>query len=192
MFSNIGNKIKGLAITLTVLGIITSIIYGIIVASTASELSGFAKNAGVIGGLLIIVVGSVLSWIGSLVLYGFGQLVESAQNIEKKITGSTDGYYSISYQKAQTDYSDTQNKDNGTVTAPDHESSNDQSNNNSAVQKVGTFVTMPNNDTNNRSGTRIVTRGDLLYCQTCGTVIAPGDHTCTGCKKRIDWTSLNG
>ena len=104
MFSNIGNKLKGLAITLTVLGIISSLVYGIIVIVSTEDLHGSAKISGVIGGLLIIVLGSILSWVGSLALYGFGQLVDSAQNIEKRLTGKTDEYYSSPQQEVDMTY----------------------------------------------------------------------------------------
>ena len=36
------------------------------------------SNVGFITGLLTAVVGSLFSWIGSLALYGFGQLVENS------------------------------------------------------------------------------------------------------------------
>ena len=190
MFTNIGSKIKGLAIALTVLGIISSIVYGVSVISSASELYGAAKTGGIIGGLLIVVLGSVLSWIGSLALYGFGQLVDSAQNIEKKLTGTTDEYYSSQPQKVDSDYLNLNN--GGRVnTAADYGSNNVQSNDNGEFQRVGVFVTRQDNDGSNRPNTELFIRDGLLYCKSCGTVVEPGDSICSGCKKRIDWTTVN-
>ena len=73
MFKNVGQKIMELAIWVCWLGIIGSIITGIIMM--AAEL--------VLPGLLIAVLGSVGSWIGSWFTYGFGQLLETTKQIEK-------------------------------------------------------------------------------------------------------------
>lgn len=74
MFSNIGGKIKTWAVVLSILGIAASVIYGGIVA---------AKNA--LDGVLIIIFGSLGSWVSSFVLYGFGQLVENSDKIVEKL-----------------------------------------------------------------------------------------------------------
>lgn len=71
MFSNIGGKIKSLAVCACTCGIVFSIIYGIYIMTTL-------RNSHALTGLLIIIFGSLLSWIGSFVLYGFGQLVENS------------------------------------------------------------------------------------------------------------------
>lgn len=80
MFENIGGKIKKLAIVLTVIGIIASFVVGILMAVAASNL-----HQSQLGGILVIILGSILSWISSFVLYGFGQLIESTCNIEKAV-----------------------------------------------------------------------------------------------------------
>ncbi len=73
MFYNIGEKIQGLATFIATIGIIISIIAGV----------GFLAQggAGVIIGLIIAVVGSLASWIGSFLLYGFGELISNTQQI---------------------------------------------------------------------------------------------------------------
>lgn len=68
MFSNVGGKIKGLAQVITWIGIVASVIGGIVLMSKVSFIVG----------LLTAVVGALFSWIGSLALYGFGQLVENS------------------------------------------------------------------------------------------------------------------
>jgi hypothetical protein len=70
MFDNIGGKIKTLAMTLTGLGITLSIVAGVISLSDGS-----------IEGLFIMIFGSLLSWLGSFLLYGFGQLVENSDRM---------------------------------------------------------------------------------------------------------------
>lgn len=67
MFDNIGGKIKGFAKIVAWLGIILSVIIGLLSLAT--------------GGLLIMIIGCVSSWVGSFVLYGFGQLVENSDKL---------------------------------------------------------------------------------------------------------------
>ena len=71
MFSNIGGKIKALAVVICVLGIIASVIGGIYLISLHEEL--------IVSGVLTIVIGSLVSWLSVLCLYGFGELVENSQ-----------------------------------------------------------------------------------------------------------------
>ena len=68
MFDNIGRKVKGLAETLCVLGIIASVIAGIAFAASNQPLQG----------LIYAAVGALLSWVGSFGLYALGQLVENS------------------------------------------------------------------------------------------------------------------
>ena len=74
MFSNIGGKIKTWAVVLSILGIAASVIYGGVVA---------AKNA--FDGVLIIIFGSLGSWVSSFCLYGFGQLIDNSDKIVEKL-----------------------------------------------------------------------------------------------------------
>ena len=71
MFDNIGSKIKTLAKVVCWIGIIGSIIAGIAMIATLGEV-------GVLSGLLTIVLGALLSWVGLFVLYGFGEMVENS------------------------------------------------------------------------------------------------------------------
>ena len=72
MFSNIGGKIKTLAVVVCVLGSIASFVSGVIMLTV-----------GAVNGLLIILVGVLGSWIGTLCLYGFGQLIEDTSAIRE-------------------------------------------------------------------------------------------------------------
>ena len=73
MFENIGKKIMTLAEVVTWLGIVGSIIYGFVVMAQDEDL--------VIVGILTMILGSVGSWIGSFLLYGFGQLIENSEEL---------------------------------------------------------------------------------------------------------------
>ena len=75
MFSNVGQKIMGLATLVCWIGIIVSILTGIIMMAASESL--------VLVGLLTAVVGSLGSWIGSWFTYGFGELLETTKKIEK-------------------------------------------------------------------------------------------------------------
>lgn len=66
MFNNVGSKIKSVAQLVTLIGILVSVISGIVVTVVDSPI-----------GLIIIVAGSIASWLLSLTLYGFGQLIEN-------------------------------------------------------------------------------------------------------------------
>lgn len=73
MFGNIGRKIKTLAQVVTWMGIIGSIVVGISMLSINDDF--------IFLGLLIMILGSFLSWVSSFVLYGFGQLVENSDKL---------------------------------------------------------------------------------------------------------------
>ena len=72
MFENIGRKIKGLAVVLCIVGIIASFYIGL-------------KSYSLIQAGLTIVLGSLLSWVGSFALYGFGDLIDTAHEIKQEI-----------------------------------------------------------------------------------------------------------
>ena len=74
MFDNIGKKIKILAYVLTWVGIIASVITGI------AMMNSFESIVKTIG-LIVLIVGSLLSWASSFIIYGFGQLIENTDII---------------------------------------------------------------------------------------------------------------
>lgn len=80
MFDNIGSKIKTVAATIAWLGIIGSIIIGIIIISEANN-SYYPSATETLSGWLVIIVGSLSSWVSSFTLYGFGQLIENTDAI---------------------------------------------------------------------------------------------------------------
>ena len=78
MYKNISGKIKVLAQIIFVLGAIVSIIWGILVCLTNDVMIG----------LLFLIVGTLISWISTFSLYGFGELIEKVCSIEEKMNSS--------------------------------------------------------------------------------------------------------
>ncbi|MGN0487956.1 MAG: zinc-ribbon domain-containing protein [Ruminococcus sp.] len=91
MYNNVGKKIKGIATIVSAIGMIASIILGITMLSHGSE---------IFNSLLVIAIGCLISWLGAINLYAFGQLVESAQNIEKKLFGDETAQVSTNEKKS--------------------------------------------------------------------------------------------
>ena len=73
MFENIGSKIKTVAIAAFVLGAVASVVLG-----------AMLSQQGIIG-LFVAAIGVLTSWISSLALYGFGQLIENTDTIAAHI-----------------------------------------------------------------------------------------------------------
>ena len=71
MFDNIGSKIKMASQVICWVGIVSSVIGGI-----GAMLSGVF-----FGGLLLAILGSFVSWVGSFMTYGFGQMVENSDTM---------------------------------------------------------------------------------------------------------------
>ena len=98
MFTNIGKKLKTVAQFFCWFGIILSIILAIYFISTGSELAGksssyYSNNSSrEVGeqlkttGWVLLFVGPLASWLSSLTLYGFGELIERVVRIDKKLS----------------------------------------------------------------------------------------------------------
>ena len=79
MFNNIGRKIKTFAKVMCWIGIIVSVVAGLVMI--VSSFSGYAATAGIVSGILTAVLGSLFSWVGSFMMVGFGELVENTAEI---------------------------------------------------------------------------------------------------------------
>lgn len=94
MFENPGQKMKTWANAVFIIGLISSIVGGILVMAASSySYYGSSNGEGFLSGLLVIVVGSLGSFLSALLLYALGTVVESAEcmnaqlmNIQKTIT----------------------------------------------------------------------------------------------------------
>ena len=86
MYHNIGRKIKGLAVFLAILGSVGCLVVGALMIEGGNQLLSFA-GAGQYGyndgvnyiGLAVIILGPIISWLNSFVLYGFGELIAQQQ-----------------------------------------------------------------------------------------------------------------
>ncbi len=72
MFGDIGGKIKGLAQVVCWIGIIASVISGLLMLSNGD----YAPI-----GIIIMLLGSLVSWVSSFTLYGFGELIDNSSKI---------------------------------------------------------------------------------------------------------------
>lgn len=69
-YENIGEKIKELAKIIFAVEAILLVISGIYLM--------FVEGGSILYGLLVTIVGPILAWISSWLLYGFGQLIENS------------------------------------------------------------------------------------------------------------------
>lgn len=87
MFTNIGKKIMGLAKFVCWLGIILSVLLGILIIVTGQSsftVNGVTTSApSVLVGVLVIVIGVIASWISSWMTYGFGRLIDNTEALRK-------------------------------------------------------------------------------------------------------------
>ena len=90
MFNNIGKKIKVLAKVICWIGIISGVIAGacFIIEGAAGSGSAFGIHsdtgiAFIAIGVAMLILLPLLSWIGSFTLYGFGELIDSTQQIKQ-------------------------------------------------------------------------------------------------------------
>jgi len=119
MYDNIGEKIKWLAKFIAIAGIIVSVISGLIIfigAITGAKISSFFGSSssnngtvvltGFLTGILYMVVGSLISWISSWFLYGFGELIENtaiiAENTSDMSSITTYDYAEVSRNTVET------------------------------------------------------------------------------------------
>lgn len=132
MFDNIGGKIKKVAEVVCWMGIIVCCVVGVAFLSLGANGDNGVQA---IIGVAIGVVGSLLSWVSSFVLYGFGQLVENSDVlVQQKSKGikkiqqrkikfdglSDDSYIDILCPKCNEQLSFTKREftDNETLTCP--------------------------------------------------------------------------
>lgn len=87
MFDQIGKKIKALAKVIFWIGAIPSFIAGCVVMGSDLDLFGQRGGgaAGFLVGLLVIAVGVLISWLNSVLLYGFGELIDTNQELNQKM-----------------------------------------------------------------------------------------------------------
>ena len=82
-FDNIGAKIQKLSKAFFVLDVLASIIgaFAMFIYISSVESEGFF--AGLVWGIPILILGSLLSWLLTAPLYGFGKLIENTDILVK-------------------------------------------------------------------------------------------------------------
>jgi membrane protein DedA with SNARE-associated domain len=93
MFNNIGKKLMTVAKICCWAGILISLTLGLIlifgggrVTTTTIDAYGMPvqqNGSATVYGIMVIIVGCLGSWIGSLAIYGFGQLIEDNSAMRK-------------------------------------------------------------------------------------------------------------
>ncbi len=81
MFENPGSKIRGWAMFVGIIGILASICIGFIIMSGNTYIGYYYGDNIKWIGFLIMLGGSLLSWVAALFIYGFGELVENSSDI---------------------------------------------------------------------------------------------------------------
>lgn len=90
MFENIGNKIKSVAKAICILFIIYFVIIGLI------QMTHHAFW----GGLITMVGGSLIAWLSTLTLYGFGELIEDTKAIKLSLSKTENSLKEVSENTA--------------------------------------------------------------------------------------------
>ena len=75
MYEHVGRKIKSVAEWINVLGVFISVLIGIIIIGHNED--------NFLAGLLVIGIGAIISWLSTLLLYGFGQLIDDTATIRE-------------------------------------------------------------------------------------------------------------
>ena len=98
MFRNPGGKIKSYAKVLFWIGVVISIIIGVIeigssfVAAAYSYQGSFGTILlGILGGILTVAIGTLISWLAVFTLYAFGTLVENSDELVRLNGGIPSG-----------------------------------------------------------------------------------------------------
>lgn len=85
MFQNIGEKIKMLAKVVCWVGIVGCVIGGIVLCAAGAGLGNDELMIGL--GVVLMLAGPLASWIGSFVLYGYGELIVRVTEIHRCVSG---------------------------------------------------------------------------------------------------------
>ena len=81
MYDNIGSKIKGLAKVTFYVEAVAAIIGGIALMVEDEDLAAM--------GLLLMIVGPLVAWVSTWLIYGFGELIDKACDIAQNTSVST-------------------------------------------------------------------------------------------------------
>ncbi len=81
MYTDIGKKIKILAMVTAAIGAFLSVVGGIFIIADGGDFED------AIIGLLVMMIGILAAWVSSWILYGFGELIDKTSDIESRLAG---------------------------------------------------------------------------------------------------------
>ena len=93
MYDNIGGQIKGLAKAVFIVEAIAAVITGIALMASDEDMIPI--------GLLVMVVGPLVAWVSSWLLYGFGELIDKVCEIATNTKTSRNASTSSNNQEHQ-------------------------------------------------------------------------------------------
>lgn len=89
MFKDPGSKIKTFAVIIFWVGVVISVISTMVMFANAGDL--YVGEMFVFFGFVNLVLGPIASYIIGLLIYGFGECVDKASSIERKVTERKQG-----------------------------------------------------------------------------------------------------
>ena len=82
-YDNIGGKIKGLAKAAFIVEAISAVLSGFVMVILGID--DFFETNLILYGILTMILGPIVAWVGSWLLYAFGELVENSTSLNRKI-----------------------------------------------------------------------------------------------------------
>lgn len=177
MYNNIGNKVKGLAIFVFVIGAIGSLVSAIVMWATDNVTAGFG----------VLIGGCLSAWIGSWVIYCIGDTNVKTTELTEQI------------MDLQNDVDRLKTKDNpapigetGQKRMPDDRKQSGERQPASTEDSVTWMfddreskTTSPASDTEKTQAYALPARNDREKCSKCGTIQKAGRSVCWNCGARF-------
>lgn len=92
MYNDIGKKIKTLAKVIAILGMIATVLLGLLSIISFDNQFRAEEQAEhmdmLVSYIILLILGPLLSWIAGFVLYGFGELVDKMCDIQAALGGN--------------------------------------------------------------------------------------------------------
>ena len=184
MFNNVGHKIKIIAAVFCIIGIIASIAGGIYLISQGSKYGSYYSYRSITEnltflGILVMVLGSFVSWLLTLGLYGYGELIEQS----KENALSTEVIVNILVAKTGRRVKQNSFQASYQPASPVAQSFiQQQSRQNTSPIPVPNFLAGFSGTTNGgNTATATQINGWMIRCNKCGTEQSSSNQTCEGC-----------
>lgn len=73
---NSGKAIQSISIIIMLVGVVSTLLLAIMVGTIISNVTDMEEAGGLLCGMVVFAIGCLFSWAGSLIMRGFGELVE--------------------------------------------------------------------------------------------------------------------